>query len=71
MRMPHGTNRPAAWTVKSRAKLCWIWSETVPMKLAESVLHGFLNLSADVEPVDRILAMMATTVAHPTTVPAT
>jgi len=39
--------------------------------LAESVLHGFLNLSADVEPVDRILAMMATTVAHPTTVPAT
>ena len=39
--------------------------------LAEGVLHGFLNLSADVEPVDRILAMMATTVAHPTTVPAT
>jgi acetyl esterase len=39
--------------------------------LATGVLHGFLNLSPDVEPVDRILAMMATTVAHPTTVPAT
>jgi acetyl esterase/lipase len=39
--------------------------------LAEGVLHGFLNLSADLEPVDRILAMMATTVADPTTVPAT
>ena len=39
--------------------------------LAEGMLHGFLNLSADVEPVDRILDLMATTVAHPTTVPAT
>ena len=42
----------------------------VRLVLADGVLHGFLNLSADVEPVDRILAMMATTVAHPTTVPA-
>ncbi len=35
--------------------------------LATGMLHGFLNLSADLEPVDRVLAVMAETVAQPAT----
>ena len=40
--------------------------------LADGMLHGFLNLSADVGARSTGSSrMMATTVAHPTTVPAT
>jgi acetyl esterase len=34
----------------------------VRLVLAEGLLHAFLNLSADVEPVERVLELMAATV---------
>jgi acetyl esterase/lipase len=43
----------------------------VGLVLADSMLHGFLNLAADLEPVDRVLELMAASVAATTTVPAT
>jgi acetyl esterase/lipase len=41
----------------------------VGLVLAEGMLHGFLNLAADLEPVDRVLDLMAASVAGTTTVP--
>ena len=42
----------------------------VRLVLATGMLHGFLNLAADLEPVDRVLSLLAASVAGTTTVPA-